>query len=142
MTTNVDVVYKRALSKMREYIFISMDDEDISDVLSTFLKSSESEFERIYGRPFLREDGRYSEELSDEVVEILASGMLCYWATSYVADSDKWMNALSTKDYTVFSPANLLKVTSATRDSFVLEFHDKMNRYSYLHGDLIRNQVR
>ncbi len=142
MATNVDVIYKRALSKMREYIFIDMDDESISDVLSILLKSAESEFEPIFGKSLAREKNHYADDLTDEVIEILSAGILCHWATSYVADSDKWMNMLGTKDFTVFSPANLLKVTSATRDGFALEFHDKMNRYSYMHGDLIRAQVR
>lgn len=142
MATNVDVIYERALSKMREYIFVDMDNEGVSGVLSILLKSSESEFERIYGKPFVRVDGQYNEDLSDEVIEILASGILCHWSTAYVADSDKWMNALGTKDFSVFSPGNLLKVTTATRDAFILEFHDKMNRYSFIHGDLIRDQVR
>lgn len=142
MATNVDVIYERALSKMQEYIFVNMDDDDVYDVLSVLLKSSESEFERIYGRPLTRTNDLYDEDLSNEVIEILASGILCHWSTAYVADSDKWKNALGTKDFTVFSPGNLLKVTAATRDTFTLEYHDKMNRYSYIHGDLIRDQVR
>ena len=142
MATNVNIIYERALSKMREYIFVDMDDEGVYGVLSVFLDGAESEFERIYGRPFDRVNEEYSEDLSTEVIEILALGIVCYWATAYVADSDKWSNALGTKDYSVFSPANLLSVTVSTRDNFLLEFHDKMNRYSFIHGDLIREQVR
>lgn len=142
MATKVNIIYQRALSKMREYIFVDMDDDDVYDMLSIFLKSSESEFERIYGKPFIRSNQEYNDDLSQEVIEILSLGIVCHWMTAYVADSDKWMNALGTKDFSVFSPANLLKVTAATRDNFLLEFHDKINRYSFIHGDLIRDQIR
>lgn len=142
MATNVNVIYERALSKMREYTFVDMDDDEVFDVLSAFLEGAESEFERIYGRPLSRDNGEYAFDLTPAEIEILALGVVCYWTTAYVADADKWMNALGTKDYSVFSPANLLNVTSATRDNLLLEFHDKMNRYSYIHGDLIRDAVR
>lgn len=143
MSTNLNVIYERALSKMREYTFVNMDDdEQVRDVLSLLLEGAESEFARICEKSLERDAKKYFSDFTSEEIEILSLGIVCYWATAYVADSDKWMNALGTKDYSVFSPANLLNVTSATRDKFILEFHDKMNRYSYIHGDIIRDEVK
>lgn len=143
MATKFKDVYDRALSKMREYVYLDMDDEQVYSVLSVFLKGAISEFSRICEDDLedMTEDG-FTAELSEECIEILATGIVFYWTTAYVADADKWRNLLGTKDYTVFSPANLLSVTRDTRAVFELEFKDKMNRYSFLHGDLIREQVK
>lgn len=143
MATKFSDVYDRALSKIREWTYLDMEDEQVYSVLSVLLKGVVSEFSRIceYDLEDITEEG-FTAELSEECIEILATGIVYYWSTAYVADSDKWRNLLGTKDYSVFSPANLLSVTRATRDNFELEFRDKMNRYSFIHGDLIRDQVK
>lgn len=143
MATKYSDVYDRALSKMREYVFIDMEDEQVYNVLSVFLKGAISEFSRICEDNLedVNEEG-FIADLSEECIEILAIGIVFYWTTAYVADADKWRNLLGTKDFSVFSPANLLGVTRDTRNNFELEFKDKMNRYSFLHGDLIREQVK
>ena len=143
MATDFTTIYDKALSKMREYAFLDCDDDEVYEMLLPLLESAESDFARICENPLNdKDDMSYMSTLSQEEIEILALGIVCYWSTAYVADSDKWRNALSTKDFTVFSPANLLNVTASTRDNFFLEYHDRMNRYSFLHGDLIREQVR
>lgn len=143
MATKFSDVYDRALSKMREYIFLDMENEQVYSVLSVFLKGAVSEFSRICEDNLeeVTEEG-FIADLSEECIEILASGIVFYWTTAYVADADKWRNLLGTKDYSVFSPANILSVTRDTRNNFELEFKDKMNRYSFIHGDLIREQVK
>ena len=145
MATQFTVIYDKALSKMKEYEFFDLNNEQVYDMLFPLLESAEADFDRICTLPLNEkgEDGlSYNANLSIEEIEILALGIVCHWATSYVADADKWRNALGTKDFSVFSPANLLNVTASTRDNFFLEYRDKINCYSYLHGDLIRDNVR
>ena len=145
MATKFTTIYDKALLKMREYAFLDMEDEQVYEVLSAFLQSAETDFARICLASLEDKDEKsesYTANLSNEEIEILALGIVCHWSTAYVADADKWRNALGTKDFSVFSPANLLNVTTSTRDNFFLEYNDKMNRYSYLYGDLIRDQVR
>ena len=145
MATKFTAIYDKALLKMREYDFLDMEDEQVYDVLSSFLQSAETDFDRICLQSLSDKDEEsesYNADLSGEEIEILALGIICHWSTAYVADADKWRNALGTKDFSVFSPANLLNVTASTRDNFFLEYQDKMNRYSFLYGDLIRDQVR
>ena len=47
MATAYSTVYNLALSKMREYSFLDMYDDDIYNSLSPFLQSAESDFSRI-----------------------------------------------------------------------------------------------
>lgn len=148
MATFYATIYDAALSKMREYEFLDLDDIDVYAMLSPYLRNAEADFSRIceeslsdlYMDSHDRAIG-YAADLSQESIEILSLGVVCYWMTAYVADADKLRNALGTKDYSVFSPANLLNSVRETRDVFLLEYHDRMNRYSYLHGNLIRPQV-
>lgn len=143
MATSYTEIYDRALSKIREYMFLEMDDPQIYDVLSVFLKSAQTKFENICVEALSDVDETgYKSDLSNETIEILAWGITSYWFFTYVSDSDKLRNLLGTKDYTVFSPANLLNVTKETWKTIDLEFQDRVNRYSYLHGDLIRKEVR
>ena len=148
MATLYTTIYDEALAKMREYAFLAMEDEEIYDALTPFLRNAEADFARISVEDLAnvvtdvnQKAIGYVDDLSQESIEILALGIVCHWTTSYVADADKWRNALGTKDFTVFSPANLLNVTKETRDNFLLEYHDRINRYSYLHGNLIRAEV-
>ncbi len=139
MATAYSTVYNLALSKMREYSFLDMYDDDIYNSLSPFLQSAESDFSRICVEDLsdVTEEG-YNADLSQESVEILALGVVCYWSSAYVADADKLRNVLGTKDYTTFSPANLLNSVREMRDDLLAQYHDRINRYSFLHGGLIR----
>lgn len=143
MATAYSVIYDKALSKMREYVFLDMENEEIYEALSPFLESAESDFARICEESLAEKtaDG-YCADLDVDAQDILAFGIVCHWSTMYVADADKWRNLIGTKDYSVFSPANLLGVTRTTRENFFLEYRDMISRYSYLHDNLIREQRR
>lgn len=142
MATQLADVYNRALSMMREYVFIDMDDEEVYNTLSPFLLTAEADFGRICQSPLAEKDEEeYFSDLTNEEIDILALGIVCGWMTAYVADADKLQNALGTKDYTVFSPANMLSSVKSARDNFLLEFNGKKNLYSFIHGNLIREQV-
>ena len=43
---------------------------------------------------------------------------------------------MSTKDYTYFSPANLLRESQTLRDSLRKEYRDRIVQYTYHHGDI------
>lgn len=143
MATKISIIYNRALSKMREYNFVEMEDVQIYESLSYFLQSAEADFVHMCAESLsLCDEGTYEEDLSEESIELLALGVVFHWLTAYVADADKLRNVLGTKDYSAFSPANLLNSIEALREAIGFEYDTKMNRYSYLHGDLIRPQVR
>lgn len=143
MATSYAEIYDRALSKIREYMFLEMSNDQVYDVLSVFLKSAQTKFESICVEDLRENDNvGYLTDLSNESIEILSWGIASYWFLTYVTDSDKLRTLLGTKDHSVFSPANLLGVTKETWKTIDLEFQDRVNRYSYMHGDLIRDEVR
>ena len=139
MATDYQVVFDKALSKMREYAYLDMDDDEIFYVMKSYLKSAEADFARICVEPLndVSENG-YNADLSNESIEILALGIVCHWSTSYVADADKLRIALGTKDYSITSPANSLNSVRDFRENLLMEYHDKINRYSFLYGNVLR----
>lgn len=142
MATQFTTIYDVALSKMYEYHFAEMESSEIYDLMHMYLMSAQNDFANICVESLESSaDGQYDDDLSSESIEILALGIVCHWTTAYVADSDKLRNALGTKDYSVFSPANMLTSVRNMRDAFLLEYHDKINRYSFMHSVLIRPEV-
>lgn len=152
MATLFSTIYDRALSKMNEYSYAELDDEEIYDSMEPYLLSAEADFSRLSEKPLeayesVDESGNvvesgYTEDLSNEVIEILACGILYYWITAYVADADKLRNALGTKDFSLFSPANLLTSIETVRRNLEMEYRGKINLYSFLHGNIIRQNRR
>lgn len=143
MATSFSEIYDGALSKIREYAFIDLDEDEIYATLSPFLKSAETDFAGICVEDISHDEDaeEYSVNLSRESIEILALGVAAYWMAMYVADADKMRNLVSTKDYSFFSPANLLTATHNVRNDVDLNYHAAINRYSYMHGDLIRPEA-
>lgn len=79
---------------------------------------------------------QFNQDLDDECVEILACGVAAYWLSSLVMNTDLLQNRLSTKEYSYFSPANLLNTASALRKETKKEFRSDIIRYTYRHGNI------
>ena len=81
--------------------------------------------------------GGFVEDLDNEVQEILALGVSYYWLSAQILNSDLLKNKLSTKDYTYFSPANLMREIQTLRESVQKEYRRRVVSYTYDHGNLI-----
>lgn len=139
MGTPYTAVYEKALFRFRDYSFPALNEVDVSDVLKFYLNSAISDFATICKEDLSvdsAESTAFKSDLSEEVQEILALGISFYWLSAQVLNEDLLRNSLSTKDYTYFSPANLLREAQALRDSVRKEYRDKMNLYTYRHGDI------
>ena len=139
MSTPFSDIYNRAMFKFSDYEFLKLTDVDKEYILESFLKSAQSDFEkkcRVDLSLVNDEDKEYELDLDNECIEILASGVAYYWASSKLLDSDILRNKLSTKDYSYFSPANLLRELTAFKESLYKEFRNKMTEYTYYSGDI------
>lgn len=139
MGTPYSKVYEKALFRFRDYSLPALDEVDVGNILKVYLNSTVSDFGGICKESLLADtevDDSFKDDLSDEVQEILALGISFYWLSSQVLNEDLLKNSLSTKDYTYFSPANLLRESQSLRDAVRKEYRDKMNLYTYRHGDI------
>jgi hypothetical protein len=62
--------------------------------------------------------GVFGEDLTNQEIYILAYGMLVSWFSKFIYNHQNLKNKISTKDYTIFSPANLLdKLLQVKKDA-------------------------
>ena len=72
----------------------------------------------------------------DEIVDIVSEGMLVQWMKPFVYKQEGLENVLNTKDFTTYSPAELLMRIGNAYNAAQKDFTNMMREYSYNHGDL------
>ena len=78
----------------------------------------------------------YNDELDFEAIEILSLGVAYYWLCRRLMNSDLLRNSMSTKEYTFFSNANLVRELNVFRDDLYKAYKQKIIDYSYYNGSL------
>ena len=111
MSTPYTDVFKRAISD-----FAPVCQDDLYDVDETL--------------------AQFNVDLDLEVQEILATGIAFYWTSARILDQELLRNSMSTKDYTYFSPANLMRESQTLRETLRKEYRDRIVQYTYHHGDI------
>lgn len=134
MATPFTDIYARAIFRFADYDFLKQDMQTREDVLEKYLYSAKTDFYRICKIDLTDCDQllkQFNEDLDDEIIEILATGIAYYWLSYKALDSKALKNVLNSKDYYYYSPANLLKEVQTLRKTVRMEFFSKMRRYSY-----------
>lgn len=136
--TEYDAVFKKFLKNIKDYDFLLINEPHLQELYVDLLESSISDFEICLKDLTDRDDSlaRFNVDLSPQEIEILALGMTMHWLYPQVMNTDLLRNSLNTKDYTTFSPSNLLDKMSALFANTEKRFISKMNLYSYRHGDI------
>lgn len=137
LATSYNTIIERFLPTVAEYMLLEMTEDQRNSVLDAYIISAATEFNVacLHDLEQRDEENRcFMEDLSDEEIEILVDMMRVAWLKHKLYDSEKLRNGMSTKDYTVFSPANLL---AELRDTYADARETAMNRltnYTYTHN--------
>lgn len=160
MNIPYDVFTEAFLGKVTEYSFIRLDVYDRNKIIDGYMKRAIAEFRHVckYNltdtaddnvREFIiktsqddpdgelqaRMDAEIAEDL-DEIIDIVSEGMLVQWMKPYFYRAENLENVLNTKDFSAYSPAELLyRITNAYNQS-KRDFTNMVREYSYNHGDL------
>lgn len=139
MATPYSEIYERALFKVRDIKLAELGEGQRQYVLKNFLYSAISDFSNkckkdLEARDDIQEE--FAEDLTNEEKEILALGIAYYWLSAQVMNRELLRNKLSTKDYTYFSPANLMREVNEFRSDVRKEYKHRITNYTYDHGDL------
>lgn len=78
----------------------------------------------------------FSVEIPDDVMNIITEWMTVFWLQPYVNNIENLRNTLSTKDFSVFSPANLLEKIGNRYDIARKNARSLTNEYSYIIADM------
>lgn len=144
MTITYEMAVGAFLAKITEYNLLDMAPEDREDMVIQFLKAAATQFRKNckYDLVGTADDaaGEFGVDIdaedADEILDILSEGMVVQWLKPYVYRQENLENALSTRDFTVFSPAELTYRISGLYSKAQRDFTNMIREYSYNHGDL------
>lgn len=145
MSISYDLFTEAFLSKITEYEFLKLDEEDRVKIVDGYMHRSLGYFKNVCDYDFSNrnDEGRTFEvEIPDsdidEIVDIVSEGMVVQWLKPHVYKQELLENILNTKDYSTYSPAELLLRVKETYTSVKKEYQNMVREYSYNHGDLTR----
>ena len=144
MSVPYDKFTEAFLAKITEYDFVNMKDFERNNLIDGYMKRAIAAFRHInpYDLSSTADDNIRefnvdipAEEI-DELVDIISEGMLAQWMKPYTYKQENLEVALNTRDFTTYSPAELLNRISSAYAKVQKDFVSMMREYSYNHGDL------
>lgn len=149
MQITFDAIEGAFLSKIFEYDFIHLPDQEREQFVDGLMKRAVSAFRYVckYDLIGTADDEHrvymvnVAEKDADELIDILSEGMLVQWMKPYVYRQENLENVVNTKDFTTYSPAALLQQISAAYAKVQKDYVQMIREYSYNHGDLTRLHI-
>ncbi len=144
MNTQYSEVYKWFLKKVTYYSLEMLDDADKEDVVNGYMKTACAKFRCCKVDLSDRNDKRqeFNNTLDDEILDIISESMVVAWLQPKLNNEENLVNALSTKDYSVYSPANLLDKISTVYETARKNAKIMIGNYSFEHGKLPKRGTR
>ncbi len=137
-TSYIDVI-DRAQYRVMDYDVLKRAFQDHYSLMERYLMSAVSEFSPhcVFDLSDRNDKEKvFNADLDDECMEIIALGISYYWLSSRTLSSELMANRMNAKEYSFFSPANLLGQIRELRDAVQGEFRRAMVLYTYHHGDI------
>lgn len=138
MNTTYSEVYQWFLDKVTAYSLTMFDDTEKDEIVFGYMRSACAKFKCCEVDLSDRDNDlqEFNTILSDEILDIISETMVVSWLQPKLNNEENLVNSLSTKDYSLYSPANLLsKITDvfkvAKKNSSTM-----ISNYSFNHGKL------
>lgn len=137
--TPYDEVYKYFLRKPDAYELKEILEENVElgkEYLNEFLESAIPKFTYCTKDLYDKDDilKQFNHQLSGLELEILATLMVVEYLTPILLDENLLKERLGSRDYQIFSPANLVKEVRETRKLYMDEANSLMSQYYYMGG--------
>ena len=146
MSIPYDVFAAAFLSKITEFDLLSLDDASRTEIVDKYMHTavSNSNFKKVSGLNFATtkddENRVFNLEIPadriDEIVDIVSEGMVVQWLKPYVYKQELLENVLNTKDFSTYSPAELLLRVGNAYAKAQKDYLNMIREYSFNHGDL------
>ena len=138
--TNYETVFAEFKDKITDQDLITFAEELQTEMLTAYMKKAIGKCKRVVKTVDLsnRDDElmQFGVEIPDEVMDIITEWMTVFWLEPFVNNIENLRNNLSTKDFSVFSPANLLEKISDRYDISYKRARSITNEYSYIIADM------
>lgn len=144
MSVSYDLFTGAFLSKITEFEFIKLSDHDRVSIVDEYMKRAISAFRRncLYDLVSTGDDElrAFDVEIQKadmyELIDIISDGMVVQWMETYLNKQELLENAISTRDYSLYSPAELLRRVGDAYSRAKRNYKQKIYDYSFNHGDL------
>ncbi len=133
MGTLFTELYESVLTKIKDYDFLNLEESQIYEVLSDYLRPAIASFRGCKQDLSQRNKVRFKCKLTDTEIEILANYMvIAYLDSNYIRVPLALKQTLSSKDFNAFSPANQLDKMIAMREKYRKDNETLLVHYRYL----------
>lgn len=144
MSVPYDVFAGAFLAKISEYNFLSLAEEDRMEIIDGFMKRALSAFRKNCKYDLFTTGNDKTRTFSvdipkadlTEIADIVSEGMVSQWLKPYVNKQENLENVLNTKDFSTYSPAELLLRVGNAYAKAQKDYTNMIREYSYNHGDL------
>lgn len=131
--TDLGIIYDTFLSKISDYSFLTIEEEDVNIILGGYYKSAKSKFYKCKKDLSLDDTGHFvNDDLDDFEIEIITSLMLVEYLKPIMLSTEVTKQSLSDKDFKIYSQASQLRELSLLYRLFQKESRKLMTEYSYL----------
>lgn len=133
------------LAKVTEYDFLQVDSEVRAGIVDGYLRRAMAKFQEVCPYDFVGNADDETRQFAgikiddnalEEVLDIVSDGMIVQWMRPYLYRQENLENALNTRDFTTYSPANLLANLNTAYKDANQRFINECREYSFRHGDL------
>lgn len=144
MSVSYDLFTEAFLNKITEFDILHLEPEDRVAIVDGYMKKALSEFQYVCSYDFVT-TGDDTERIFgvevvgkdlNDIVNIVSEGMVCQWLKPYIYKQQMLSNVLNTRDFTAYSPAELLKQVRTTYNEAQRNFTQMVREYSYEHANI------
>lgn len=138
MSTSYSQVFEVFANKITDFEWHKYVNEEIDEMLEKYMKSACAKFRtcKIDLSDRNNELKQFNNELDDEMIDIITTGMVVEWLSPKVYHSSNLQAFLNTRDFNIISPANLLAQVKSAFNECKIEFKSMVTDYSYHHSNV------
>lgn len=144
MSISYDIFTDAFLNKISDFDFINLGQAERTSIvdgymkraISTFRKNCKYDLQSTYDDAIRKFQVDIPDEDIDEIADIVSDGMVVQWLKPFVYKQELLENVLNTKDFSTYSPAELLLRVGNAYSKAQKDYTQKIREYSFNHGDL------
>lgn len=138
MATPYSDIIEVFLNKITDMDLPRFDDITKDAIVIGYMKSACTKFAKVCKVDLYDKDDelrKFKADLDDEIIDIITENMLVEWLKPKVLFTDNLSNVLNTKDFSQYSPANMLKELRETLSYLKKNARVLVNNYSFAHSE-------
>jgi len=144
MSISYDTFTGAFLSKISEYDFIRLPEENRVTIVDGYMKRALYAFRKNCRYDLVSSGNNDTRAFiidipdadADDIIDIVSDGMVVQWLKPYVYKQELLENVLNTRDFTTYSPSELLHRVGATYAKAQKDYTQAIREYSFNNGRL------